>query len=68
MGENAVIPKKAEIQGFIIVEIPCRLDARLRGHDELWHILRRGRPGWRKGILGIKKPPGVSPRGFQDGF
>jgi hypothetical protein len=35
MGENDVIPAKAGIQVFEIDEVYIRLDARLRGHDEL---------------------------------
>jgi hypothetical protein len=38
-GENAVIPAKAGIQVFEIVVVFNRLDARLRGHDELRHSL-----------------------------
>jgi hypothetical protein len=35
IGENAVIPAKAGIQVLEIVVVTNRLDARLRGHDEL---------------------------------
>jgi hypothetical protein len=34
-GKNAVIPAKARIQILEIVVVSNKLDARLRGHDEL---------------------------------